>query len=153
MLWPVAQLVGTSSCNQKVVGLIPGQGTCLGCGSVPLFLAWMGGNRLMFLSLSSSLPTASLSPLPSSLSKISKHILWGLKRCLRVIYFGAVGSQSDETNQGWSRRLTSAHRDLCLALPQNWFRQPFRNGWECCLLSMGHRSIWDLLSSRYLWDI
>ena len=26
----VAKVVGASSCNQEVVGLIPGQGTCLG---------------------------------------------------------------------------------------------------------------------------
>ena len=31
----VAQLVGALSCNQKVVGSIPGQGTYLGCGFNP----------------------------------------------------------------------------------------------------------------------
>ena len=46
----VAQLVGVLSYNQKVRGLIPGQGTCLRCGSDSA-----GGSQLMFLSLSLSL--------------------------------------------------------------------------------------------------
>ena len=31
----MAQLVGASSCNQKVAGSIPGQNTYLGCGFDP----------------------------------------------------------------------------------------------------------------------
>ena len=54
----VAQLIGHSPTKRKVTGLIPSQGTCLGCGSGP----WLGCLReatltLMFLSLSFSLPS------------------------------------------------------------------------------------------------
>ena len=53
----VAQLVETLSSNQKVVGLIPSQGTHLGFGFDPrpgsllsLFWTHTGGNQLMILS-------------------------------------------------------------------------------------------------------
>ena len=55
----VDQLVGASSHNQKVAGLIPHQGTYLGCGFNSLSLVRvctrpiqgiLGGNRLMLLS-------------------------------------------------------------------------------------------------------
>ena len=53
----VAQLVGVLSCNQKVAGSIPGQGTCLGCRFSPrsecvqsLVWAHMRGNQSMLLS-------------------------------------------------------------------------------------------------------
>ena len=54
----VAQGIEHQPTNLKVAGLIPNQGTCLGCGPGP-WLGDMRGNQLMFLSLSFSL----LSPL------------------------------------------------------------------------------------------
>ena len=56
------RLVGVSSCNRKVAGLIPSQGTYPGCGFGHwsgrlrlLVRAHVGGNQSMFLSLPSSL--------------------------------------------------------------------------------------------------
>ena len=46
----VAQLAGASSVNQKTVGLIPSQATCLGCGFGPWLGAHARGNRSMCLS-------------------------------------------------------------------------------------------------------
>ena len=54
----MVQLVGASTCNQKVAGSIPGQGTCLGCSSIPWpgsINPWSGhiqagGNQSMLLS-------------------------------------------------------------------------------------------------------
>ena len=80
----VAQLIGVLPCNQKVVGSIPSEGTCLGCR----FGAWSGytqeatNHQSMFLShiyFSLFLPSFPISPSLSSslphLSKINKHIL------------------------------------------------------------------------------
>ena len=61
----MAQLVRHHPANLKVAGLIPGQGTCLGCGlHAPLLVrALAEGNQLMFfltlmfLFLSFSLPS------------------------------------------------------------------------------------------------
>ena len=47
----IAQWIVRGSVNQRVAGLIPNQGTCLGCGPGP-WLGDMRGNQLMFLSLS-----------------------------------------------------------------------------------------------------
>ena len=52
----VAQLAGCHSAKRKVTGLIPGQGTCLGCGFGPQLEWHTRGNRLTSLSLSFSLP-------------------------------------------------------------------------------------------------
>ena len=62
--WPVAHLVGASSRPPKVAGLIPHQGTYLGCSFNPRSESRIGGNRLMFLSHTS---------VWLSLSKINKH--------------------------------------------------------------------------------
>ena len=45
----MARVVGCHPTNRKVTGSIPGQGTCLGCGS-PVGVPERG-NQLMFLSL------------------------------------------------------------------------------------------------------
>ena len=45
----VVQLVGASSCNQKVAGSIPSQGTCLGCKFNPQSrYIWEATNRCFF---------------------------------------------------------------------------------------------------------
>ena len=63
--------------RQKVVGLIPRQGTHLGCGSIWVRVP-MGGRKPTDVSLSHQCFPLSLS-LPLSL-KLSRHILgWGLK--------------------------------------------------------------------------
>ena len=41
--------------DQRVIGLIPSQGTCLGCGRVPSGGHARGNHTLMFLSLPSPL--------------------------------------------------------------------------------------------------
>ena len=78
-LTSVAQLVGHHPVNWKVAGLIPSQGTCLGCGFGPGWghvleaTNWCFFLTPMFLSVSFSLP--------SSLWKIIKCVLrWGLKK-------------------------------------------------------------------------
>ena len=48
-MWPV---------NQRIAGLIPRQGTCLGCGPGLQWGACEGNYTLMFLSLSFFLPSA-----------------------------------------------------------------------------------------------
>ena len=71
----VAQLVKVSLCTPKICGLIPSQGTYLGCGFIP----WLGcmqeaTNRCFFLTslfLSFSFPFPPRFPH----SKINKHIL------------------------------------------------------------------------------
>ena len=85
-LTSVVQLVGTLSHNQKVAGLIPGQGTCLGCrfnswsgvhdswsGHIQEATSWCFSLALMFLSLS----------LPLSLK--SKKIVFG-RRFLKMMW-------------------------------------------------------------------
>ena len=53
-LTSVAQLLGRRPRKQKVPGMLPGQGTCLGHGLVP----WVGClHQPIFLSLSFSLPS------------------------------------------------------------------------------------------------
>ena len=42
----VARLAGCHSAKRKVTGLIPGQGTCLGCGFGPQLEWHTRGNRL-----------------------------------------------------------------------------------------------------------
>ena len=54
--------------NQRVVGLIPGQGTCLGCGPGPQWGPHRDNHTLMFLSRAFSLP----SPPPKNINKIFK---------------------------------------------------------------------------------
>ena len=44
----VAQWIKCWPANQKVIGSIPGQGTCLGCGPV-LHLGHARGNQSMYL--------------------------------------------------------------------------------------------------------
>ena len=74
----MAQLVGASSHNQNVVGLIPGQGTCLGCGSIPspvrynTLFGYVGSNQSMFLSL--SLPFSKSNEKMSSGKDTKKYI-------------------------------------------------------------------------------
>ena len=46
----VAQLVGVSSCNQRVTGSIPHQDKYIGCGFQSPIQVHMGGNLLMLLS-------------------------------------------------------------------------------------------------------
>ena len=53
----VAQWIECWPVNQRATGLIPSQGTCLGCGPGPLSRAHVRSNHmLIFLSLSFSLP-------------------------------------------------------------------------------------------------
>ena len=59
----VAQWIECRPANQRVTGLIPSQGTCLGCSPVPQLGAHESNYTLMFLSLSFSLPS------PLSISK------------------------------------------------------------------------------------
>ena len=68
----VAQLLGASSCKQKVSGLSSGQGTCLGCGFSSAVRVHTKGTRSMFLTLTFFSLTLSL---PSPLPKINKPIL------------------------------------------------------------------------------
>ena len=57
--------------DQKVMGLIPSQGTCLGCGFGPwLGRIWQATNRSFFLSPSPYLP----------LSLRSKSVSWGKEK-------------------------------------------------------------------------
>ena len=68
----VAQSVGLCSTTQKVVGLIPGHGTGLGCGFSPQLGAHARGNQLMFFSrIDVSLPFFVSPSLPLSLKSIS----------------------------------------------------------------------------------
>ena len=68
---------------QKVMGWIPGQGTCLGCGSGPQ-CGCEGQQTHRSFSHQQFSPSLSL-PLPSPLSKINKPILRrGLKKKNRV---------------------------------------------------------------------
>ena len=73
----MAQLIGASFGTPKVVGLILGQGTYLGCRLDPkLGCIWEATNRCFHINVFLSL----LSPLSQS-SQINKHILeWGLKK-------------------------------------------------------------------------
>ena len=70
-------LAGVTQCiecwpeNQRVVGSIPSQGTCLGCGPGSQWGRTRDNHTLMFLSLSSSLP------LSLKINKILKE------RCLK----------------------------------------------------------------------
>ena len=52
----VAQWTEHQPVNQRVVGSIPNQGTCLGWDQVPSWGCVRGNHTLMFLSLSFSLP-------------------------------------------------------------------------------------------------
>ena len=63
----MAQLVGVSSTHQKVVGSIPGQGTCLGCE----LNTWSG----LMQEATNRCCSFSLSFPPSSLSKINNMSL------------------------------------------------------------------------------
>ena len=49
-LTSVAQVVGRHPAEWKVTGLIPGQGTCPGCGFDPQLGYVQEGNQSMFLS-------------------------------------------------------------------------------------------------------
>ena len=53
----VAQWIERWTANQRVAGLIPSQGTCLGCGPGPSRGCSRGNHTLMFLFLSFSLPS------------------------------------------------------------------------------------------------
>ena len=53
----VAQWIEHQPANQSVTGLIPSQGTCLGCRPGPSWGCTRGKHTLMFLSLSFSLPS------------------------------------------------------------------------------------------------
>ena len=55
----VAQWIECEPANQRVIGSIPSQGTCLGCGpgQVPSRECRRGNHTLIFLSLSFSLPS------------------------------------------------------------------------------------------------
>ena len=67
----VVQLVGQHPADRGVLGSIPGQGTCLGCGFGPQ-LGSVRHSQLMFPSrIHVSLPFS----LPLLPSKISKHVL------------------------------------------------------------------------------
>ena len=81
----MAQLVGTSSCGRKVVGSIPGCGTCLGCRFNPQ--SWcicppcMGGNQsLSGIDVSFSLPSSFSCSLSRSNEKmsLSKEYIYSL---------------------------------------------------------------------------
>ena len=50
-----AQWTECRPANQRVTGLIPSQGTCLGCGPGPQWGRARGNHTVMFLSLSFSL--------------------------------------------------------------------------------------------------
>ena len=52
----VVQLVGCHPANRKVVGLIPSQGTCLGCRFSPSWVVYKRQLIDVSLPLSSSLP-------------------------------------------------------------------------------------------------
>ena len=67
----VAQLVGASSCKQKVAGLIPSQSTCRGCGFSPGWGA-LYEKHLIDVSVSHQCFCPSLSLPPFPLSKIKK---------------------------------------------------------------------------------
>ena len=56
----VAQLAGHCPANQKVPGLIPSEGTCLGCCFIPWVRACATGNRWMVLSHQCFSPSSSL---------------------------------------------------------------------------------------------
>ena len=70
----VAQWIEHRPVKQRVAGLIPSQGTCLGCGPGPRWGVCVRGNHtLMFLSLSVFLP--------SPLSKNKQNLK---KKCFQV---------------------------------------------------------------------
>ena len=95
----VALLVGVLSCTQKFVGLIPGQGTYLGCEFGPfLGHVWEAMDQcffltMMFLSLSFSLPF-----LLKSIIKTKTHIFGGgLKKYISIPTFiaGVIYNSQD----------------------------------------------------------
>ena len=71
--------------DQKVVGSIPGQGTCLGCGfEIPLECVLEATNQCFFLSP------------PSSLSKIDRHIF-------KKYVYGLSSMDQESRHQGHGR--------------------------------------------------